>query len=149
MLLSKYLRRSRAAIPLGALKVGSARHRALLFKLLADALGLPCQLQRDQRGGADDQAYNIVKIESDEFTVDLVTDPGHLTKCGTVRPGMSSSSPGGASTSAASTASGGRPGAAMSVGGAVQQQQLQQQQQHLQQQQQQPNRGRAMQRRWT
>ena len=33
-------------LPLGALPVGLARHRALLFKALADASELPCQLLR-------------------------------------------------------------------------------------------------------
>ena len=33
-------------LPIGALSVGLARHRALLFKTLADACELPCRLLR-------------------------------------------------------------------------------------------------------
>ena len=38
--------RNSVVLPLGALPVGLARHRALLFKALADANDLPCQLLR-------------------------------------------------------------------------------------------------------
>lgn len=34
------------ALPIGALRVGLARHRSLLFKSLADASELPCRLLR-------------------------------------------------------------------------------------------------------
>ncbi len=33
-------------VPIGALSVGLARHRALLFKALADACELPCRMLR-------------------------------------------------------------------------------------------------------
>ena len=39
-------RRDSIALPIGALSVGLARHRALLFKALADASELPCRLLR-------------------------------------------------------------------------------------------------------
>ena len=38
-------------VPLGALRRGGARHRALLFKLLADRCGLPCELHAGRWAG--------------------------------------------------------------------------------------------------
>ncbi|CAO2047524.1 unnamed protein product [Urochloa humidicola] len=67
-------------VPLGQLKIGLARHRALLFKVLADGLDVPCRLLKGrQYTGSDDGALNIVKFEDGrEFIVDLVADPGTL-----------------------------------------------------------------------
>ena len=39
-------KRRSLTLPIGALTVGLARHRALLFKSLADASELPCRLLR-------------------------------------------------------------------------------------------------------
>lgn len=51
-------------IPLGNLKYGAARHRALLFKLLADSLNIRCQLRRGDPAGADeDMAVNAVMLD--------------------------------------------------------------------------------------
>uniref|UniRef100_J3LH04 non-specific serine/threonine protein kinase n=1 Tax=Oryza brachyantha TaxID=4533 RepID=J3LH04_ORYBR len=78
----RYLRTSigSVVIPLGQLKVGLARHRALLFKVLADSIGIPCRLLKGrQYTGSDDGALNIVKLDDGrEFIVDLVADPGTL-----------------------------------------------------------------------
>ncbi|KAI8475823.1 MAG: sterile alpha motif and leucine zipper containing kinase AZK [Monoraphidium minutum] len=64
---------------LGQLRVGAGRHRALLFKVLSDALGLPCQLLRGPRfTGADDGAAAVVRLEGRDFRVDLVDSPGRL-----------------------------------------------------------------------
>ncbi|CAM0944217.1 unnamed protein product [Alopecurus aequalis] len=67
-------------VPLGQLKTGLARHRALLFKVLADSLEVPCRLLKGrQYTGSDDGALNIVKFDDGrEFIVDLVTDPGTI-----------------------------------------------------------------------
>ncbi|KAM0829709.1 hypothetical protein ACQ4PT_066712 [Festuca glaucescens] len=67
-------------VPLGQLKTGLARHRALLFKVLADSLDVPCRLLKGrQYTGSDDGALNIVKFDDGrEFIVDLVTDPGTI-----------------------------------------------------------------------
>ncbi|XP_062222042.1 probable serine/threonine-protein kinase SIS8 isoform X2 [Phragmites australis] len=67
-------------VPLGLLKIGLARHRALLFKVLADSLNVPCRLLKGrQYTGSDDGALNIVKFnDGREFIVDLVADPGTL-----------------------------------------------------------------------
>ncbi|RLM54370.1 serine/threonine-protein kinase EDR1-like [Panicum miliaceum] len=69
-----------AVIPLGRLKVGLARHRALLFKVLADSIAVPCRLVKGrQYTGSDDGALNIVKFnDGRECIVDLMVDPGTL-----------------------------------------------------------------------
>lgn len=51
-------------LPLGSLTIGLARHRALLFKVLADSVGIPCRLVKGkQYTGSDDVAMNYVKID--------------------------------------------------------------------------------------
>jgi len=51
-LISRYfLRRKSLVLPIGEVKVGLARHRALLFKSLADACRLPCKVVRGERLG--------------------------------------------------------------------------------------------------
>lgn len=67
-------------LPLGSLTIGLARHRALLFKVLADSVGIPCRLVKGQLyTGFDDVAMNTVKIDDErEFIVDLMADPGTL-----------------------------------------------------------------------
>ncbi|CAO2818127.1 unnamed protein product [Amaranthus hypochondriacus] len=67
-------------LPLGSLTIGVARHRALLFKVLADSVDLPCRLVKGQLyTGFDDVAVNFVKIDDGrEFIVDLMADPGTL-----------------------------------------------------------------------
>ncbi|KAB2001367.1 hypothetical protein ES319_D12G297900v1 [Gossypium barbadense] len=67
-------------LPLGSLTIGLARHRALLFKVLADSVGIPCRLVKGQQyTGSDDVAMNFVKIDDGrEYIVDLMADPGTL-----------------------------------------------------------------------
>ncbi|XP_043699521.1 probable serine/threonine-protein kinase SIS8 [Telopea speciosissima] len=67
-------------LPLGSLTVGCARHRALLFKVLADSVGIPCRLVKGQQyTGSDNVAMNIVKVgDGREYIVDLMADPGTL-----------------------------------------------------------------------
>ncbi|KAG5014834.1 hypothetical protein JHK82_020515 [Glycine max] len=67
-------------LPLGSLTIGLARHRALLFKVLADTLGIPCRLVKGlQYMGSNDVAMNFVKIEDGrEYIVDLMAAPGTL-----------------------------------------------------------------------
>lgn len=36
-------------VPIGLLAMGAARHRALLFKVLADELGMPCRILKGRR----------------------------------------------------------------------------------------------------
>ncbi|KAK4414201.1 putative serine/threonine-protein kinase SIS8 [Sesamum alatum] len=67
-------------LPLGSLTIGLARHRALLFKVLADSLGIPCRLVKGRQfTGSDDVAMSFVKIDGGrEYIVDLMADPGTL-----------------------------------------------------------------------
>ncbi|XP_020216680.1 probable serine/threonine-protein kinase SIS8 [Cajanus cajan] len=67
-------------LPLGSLTIGLARHRALLFKVLADSLGIPCRLVKGlQYTGSNDVAINFVKIDDGrEYIVDLMANPGTL-----------------------------------------------------------------------
>ncbi|GIL86941.1 hypothetical protein Vretimale_15526 [Volvox reticuliferus] len=73
-------RRNRSVVLLLCrLDVGGLRHRALLFKVLADAVKLPCKLLRGQAlCGADSAANVMVLAEGREHIVDLVFDPGRL-----------------------------------------------------------------------
>lgn len=66
-------------IPLGALDAGTSRHRALLFKLLADSLNLRCQLVKGKFfGGADDSSINMVTVGEQQYLLDLMSYPGRL-----------------------------------------------------------------------
>eukprot|EP01018_Ginkgo_biloba_P004723 Gb_28014 [translate_table: standard] len=67
-------------LPLGCLRVGLARHRALLFKVLSECVGIPSRLikGRDYMG-TDDGALNIIKGDDGrEYIVDLMGTPGTL-----------------------------------------------------------------------
>ncbi|KAL9334894.1 hypothetical protein Peur_072075 [Populus x canadensis] len=67
-------------LPLGSLTIGLPRHRALMFKVLADSVGIPCRLVKGHLyTGSDDVAMNFVKIDDGrEYIVDLTADPGTL-----------------------------------------------------------------------
>ncbi|XP_057957871.1 probable serine/threonine-protein kinase SIS8 [Malania oleifera] len=67
-------------LPLGCLDVGLSRHRALLFKVLADKINLPCMLVKGSYyTGTDEGAVNLIKIENgSEYIIDLMGAPGAL-----------------------------------------------------------------------
>eukprot|EP00249_Psilotum_nudum_P022895 c28683_g3_i1 orf=411-3836(+) len=67
-------------LPLGRLRKGLARHRALLFKVLADAGGIPCRLVKGRHyTGSEEGAVNIINLDDDrEFIIDLMGAPGML-----------------------------------------------------------------------
>ncbi|KFK43966.1 hypothetical protein AALP_AA1G197400 [Arabis alpina] len=67
-------------LPLGSLTIGLARHRALLFKVLCDSVGVPCRIVKGQQyTGSDDVAMNSIKTDDGrEYIVDLMGDPGTL-----------------------------------------------------------------------
>ncbi|KAJ1388657.1 Protein kinase-like domain superfamily [Sesbania bispinosa] len=67
-------------LPLGSLTIGLARHRALLFKVLADSLGIPSRLVKGlPYTDSDVCGNNFVKIDDGrEYIVDLMADPGTL-----------------------------------------------------------------------
>ncbi|KAL3678658.1 hypothetical protein R1sor_021614 [Riccia sorocarpa] len=67
-------------LPIGLLRAGLSRHRALLFKVLADSIGLPCRLVRGSvYCGKEDEASVVVKCGDDrEWMVDLMIKPGTI-----------------------------------------------------------------------
>ncbi|XP_048331690.1 serine/threonine-protein kinase CTR1 isoform X2 [Ziziphus jujuba] len=85
-LVSKRLRHFQKCIvvPIGSLSMGLCRHRAILFKKLADYIGLPCRIARGCKYcAADHRSSCLVKIEDDrqstrEYVVDLVGEPGNV-----------------------------------------------------------------------
>uniref|UniRef100_A0A6V7QQ37 non-specific serine/threonine protein kinase n=1 Tax=Ananas comosus var. bracteatus TaxID=296719 RepID=A0A6V7QQ37_ANACO len=72
--------RNNIILPLGSLEVGLSRHRALLFKVLADRINLPCKLVKGSYyTGTDGGAVNLIKVDFDsEYIVDLMGAPGTL-----------------------------------------------------------------------
>ncbi|XP_076933584.1 serine/threonine-protein kinase EDR1-like [Bidens hawaiensis] len=66
--------------PIGSLRVGLLRHRALLFKVLAESVGVTCRLVKGSHyTGVEDDAVNIIKLDDErEFLVDLMAAPGTL-----------------------------------------------------------------------
>eukprot|EP01135_Chromosphaera_perkinsii_P006278 Nk52_evm7s485 gene=Nk52_evmTU7s485 len=70
-------------VPIGMIKAGIFYHRGLLFKALADRIGLQCSLVRGEYG----RAWNVISIAGDEgelypsdFIVDVMHVPGRLMK---------------------------------------------------------------------
>uniref|UniRef100_A0A6N2KRI6 EDR1/CTR1/ARMC3-like peptidase-like domain-containing protein n=1 Tax=Salix viminalis TaxID=40686 RepID=A0A6N2KRI6_SALVM len=53
-------------LPIGSLSTGLCRHRAILFKKLADYIGLPCRIARGCKYCvADHRSSCLVKIQDD------------------------------------------------------------------------------------
>ncbi|XP_028770766.1 serine/threonine-protein kinase EDR1 [Neltuma alba] len=69
-----------SVLPLGFINMGLSRHRALLFKVLADNIKMPCRLVKGSHyTGVEDDAVNIIKLDDErEFLVDLMAAPGTL-----------------------------------------------------------------------
>ncbi|XP_057799671.1 probable serine/threonine-protein kinase SIS8 [Salvia miltiorrhiza] len=67
-------------LPLGSLDIGHSRQRALLFKVLADRVNIPCKLIKGSyHTGTDDGAVNLIKLDSgSEYIIDLMGAPGAL-----------------------------------------------------------------------
>ncbi|XP_076952459.1 putative serine/threonine-protein kinase SIS8 isoform X2 [Bidens hawaiensis] len=67
-------------LPLGSIDCGLSRHRALLFKVLADKINLACSLFKGSYyTGTDDGAVNFIKIDNgSEYIIDLMGAPGTL-----------------------------------------------------------------------
>ncbi|KAK8651504.1 hypothetical protein V6N13_141105 [Hibiscus sabdariffa] len=88
IILAKWIERSTelrtslhtSVLPIGSINIGLSRHRALLFKVLADSIRLPCRLVKGSHyTGVEDDAVNITKLEDErEFLVDLMAAPGTL-----------------------------------------------------------------------
>ncbi|KAG0476327.1 hypothetical protein HPP92_013168 [Vanilla planifolia] len=71
-------------IHIGSLSYGLCRHRAILFKELADSLGLPCRLaQGCKHCSSTYRTSCLVKLYNHEqslreYVVDLIREPGHV-----------------------------------------------------------------------
>ncbi|XP_041264561.1 armadillo repeat-containing protein 3 [Onychostruthus taczanowskii] len=78
-------------VPIGTIKRGTFYHRALLFKVIADRIGIGCSLVR----GKYNRAWNEVKLVEysskglllppQEYIVDLMFEPGCLLKQGSAK----------------------------------------------------------------
>ncbi|GKV27453.1 hypothetical protein SLEP1_g36625 [Rubroshorea leprosula] len=67
-------------LPIGSINIGLSQHHALLFKVLADNIKLPCRLvEGSHYTGVEDDAVNMLKLEDErDFLVDLMAAPGTL-----------------------------------------------------------------------
>ncbi|KAK9067817.1 hypothetical protein SSX86_011928 [Deinandra increscens subsp. villosa] len=70
-------------VPVGNLSVGLCRHRAILFKKLADYVGLPCRIARGCKYCVGDHRSScLIKIQDDnvtrEYVMDLIGQPGDM-----------------------------------------------------------------------
>ncbi|CAN6582074.1 unnamed protein product [Malus baccata var. baccata] len=66
-----------SVLPIGSITIGLSRHRALLFKVLADNIEMPCRLLKGVHyTGAEDGAVNVIKLEDDSSTVAEQIKPG-------------------------------------------------------------------------
>ncbi|KAL6988350.1 copper transport protein ctr1 [Sarracenia purpurea var. burkii] len=79
-------------LPIGSLSVGLCRHRALLFKVLADTIDLPCRVAKGcKHCTTDDAASCLVRFGLDrEYLVDLIGKPGSLCEPDSLLNGPSS-----------------------------------------------------------
>ncbi|KAK4743265.1 hypothetical protein SAY87_001266 [Trapa incisa] len=77
---------------IGSLSVGLCIHRALLFKVLADAIDLPCRIAKGcQYCKRSDASSCLVRFGLDrEYLVDLIGNPGHLCEPNSLLNGPSS-----------------------------------------------------------
>ncbi|KAH9297612.1 hypothetical protein KI387_029294 [Taxus chinensis] len=68
-------------LPIGSLTVGLCRHRALLFKALADIVDLPCRIVQGCKycGLADGSSCLVQCGIEREYLVDLIGKPGELS----------------------------------------------------------------------
>ncbi|KAB1221280.1 Serine/threonine-protein kinase CTR1 [Morella rubra] len=82
-------------VPIGSLSVGLCRHRAILFKVLADTIDLPCRIAKGCKYCTRDDASScLVQLELDkydrEYLVDLIGKPGYLGEPDSLLNGPSS-----------------------------------------------------------
>ncbi|KAL1541367.1 copper transport protein ctr1, variant 2 [Salvia divinorum] len=69
-------------LPIGSVSVGLCKHRSLLFKVLADVIGLPCRIAKGCKFcNRDDGSSCLVRFELDrEYLIDLIEKPGCLSE---------------------------------------------------------------------
>ncbi|KDP37292.1 hypothetical protein JCGZ_06746 [Jatropha curcas] len=79
-------------VPIGSLSIGLCRHRALLFKVLADTIDLPCRIARGCKYcKRDDASSCLVRFGLDrEYLVDLIGKAGCLCEPDSLLNGPSS-----------------------------------------------------------
>ncbi|KAK7345413.1 hypothetical protein VNO77_16017 [Canavalia gladiata] len=79
-------------IPIGSLSVGLCRHRAILFKVLADVIDLPCRIAKGCKYCKRDDATScLVRFGFErEYLVDLIGKPGNLSEPDSLLNGPSS-----------------------------------------------------------
>ncbi|XVF55647.1 hypothetical protein PTKIN_Ptkin06aG0053100 [Pterospermum kingtungense] len=79
-------------VPIGSLSAGLCRHRALLFKVLADLIDLPCRIAKGCKHCKEDDASScLVRFGLDrEYLVDLTGNPGYLCEPDSLLNGPSS-----------------------------------------------------------
>ncbi|XP_027366227.1 serine/threonine-protein kinase CTR1-like isoform X1 [Abrus precatorius] len=79
-------------IPIGSLSLGLCRHRAILFKVLADAIDLPCRIAKGCKYCKRDDATScVVRFGLErEYLVDLIGKPGNLSEPDSLLNGPSS-----------------------------------------------------------
>ncbi|KAG9459098.1 hypothetical protein H6P81_003606 [Aristolochia fimbriata] len=79
-------------LPMGSLSIGLCRQRALLFKVLADKIDLPCRIAKGCKYcRRDDASSCLVRFGVDrEFLVDLIGNPGFLCEPDSLLNGPSS-----------------------------------------------------------
>ncbi|KAE9612462.1 putative protein kinase TKL-CTR1-DRK-2 family [Lupinus albus] len=81
-------------VPIGSLSVGLCRHRAILFKVLADAIDLPCRIAKGCKYCKSDDAASCLvwfgHVNDREYLVDLLEKPGYLCEPDSLLNGPSS-----------------------------------------------------------
>lgn len=74
----KHNKRS-VVMDIGTLQLGASRHRALLFKALADAMGLPSAItKRFSETGVEGAGLVYVQLPAAQYEVDVMAAPGTL-----------------------------------------------------------------------
>jgi serine/threonine-protein kinase CTR1 len=79
-------------LPVGSLSIGLCIHRAILFKILADLVNLPCRITKGCKYcGRDFASSCLVQLAPDrEYVVDLIGQPGVLCRPDSMLNGNSS-----------------------------------------------------------
>uniref|UniRef100_A0A8C6SCH0 Armadillo repeat containing 3 n=1 Tax=Neogobius melanostomus TaxID=47308 RepID=A0A8C6SCH0_9GOBI len=70
-------------VPIGMISKGTYYHRALLFKCLADCMGLSCSLVRGEYSRAWNEVLVLKNGQARRYIVDLMHNPGSLLKVNT------------------------------------------------------------------
>ncbi|XP_019444284.1 PREDICTED: serine/threonine-protein kinase CTR1 isoform X5 [Lupinus angustifolius] len=79
-------------VPIGNLSIGLCRHRAILFKVLADTIDIPCRIAKGCKYcSRDDASSCLVRFGLErEYLIDLIGNPGCLCEPNSMLNGPSS-----------------------------------------------------------